>query len=250
MIHFNEKAMCSASANSFNNLNTKEEGYNESFILEEDNYDEDIENEDFESLSAVSPPVFCEIKQEDTDLKEAPLENNIIGAKKSYKCSVCDSSFERIGLLTRHKESVHEKKRPHKCPLCDSHFAQIGGMKLHIETVHEKKRPWKCDRCESTFTQKVGLKSHIEHVHEGKKSFLCTICGTDFCDKQALKRHNGRFHEGKNLKMCLICDASFEMRKDLKDHIRTVHEGKSHKCPFCDALYSKSQGISCYFLHF
>ena len=75
-------------------------------------------------------------------------------------------AFGQKGNLTRHIETVHEKRRDHACPHCPSAFGQKGDLKTHIKVVHEKRRDHACGYCEGlAFGTAGNLKRHIDVVH-------------------------------------------------------------------------------------
>ena len=59
---------------------------------------------------------------------------------KPHACPHCAAAFGRAGNLTRHVQTVHEKRRNHVCPHCAATFGKAGTLKTHVQTVHEKRR--------------------------------------------------------------------------------------------------------------
>ena len=76
--------------------------------------------------------------------------NKHISGEKSFKCSICDSTFSKKLDVNRHIDSVHEGKRPYKCSFCNISFGIKQNLTRHITSVHEKKKPFKkCSKWDS-----------------------------------------------------------------------------------------------------
>ena len=77
-------------------------------------------------------------------------------------------AYQTKSDLTRHIETVHEKRRDHACPHCPSAFGHKGSLKAHIETVHKKRRDHACGYayCKDVAFGTAGtLKKHISAIH-------------------------------------------------------------------------------------
>ena len=96
--------------------------------------------------------------------------------KKPHECTICDYAASRKDILTRHINSVHEKKKPHQCQIC--FFATFHRFNLiqHISSVHEGKKSHQCTICDYVSSEKYQLRNHVCSVHEGKKPYQCSIC--------------------------------------------------------------------------
>ena len=83
---------------------------------------------------------------------------------REHACPYCPGvAYQTKSVLTRHIETVHEKRRDHACPYCPGvAFGEKGHLKTHIETVHEKRRDHVCGYCKGVaFGRASNLKAHI-----------------------------------------------------------------------------------------
>ena len=54
-------------------------------------------------------------------------------------CPYCPSAFGEKSTLTKHIETVHEKRRDHVCGYCKGvAFGTAGNLKRHIGAIHLK----------------------------------------------------------------------------------------------------------------
>jgi hypothetical protein len=202
-----------------------------------------------ESQINLTPPVheeenpyqFEDLEKEFTtpidEKKKSNLEKN-----RSFKCKICDASFEVKTNLKKHIALVHEGRKLTKCSICDATFKFKHNLKRHIDTVHEEKKPFKCNLCEFNGVTNKGLHSHETTVH--LKPFECESCGVRFGREIYLKRHVVVVHEEKRPFQCIVCDAKFKLKQCLKRHTDAVHEGKKpYKCNFCEFYSASKQGI-------
>ena len=65
--------------------------------------------------------------------------------KKTFECSLCDSTFYHKRDMQVHVEFVHEKVKTKQCPNCHVSYARIGDLNRHIASVHKEKMPFQCD---------------------------------------------------------------------------------------------------------
>ena len=55
---------------------------------------------------------------------------------KPHACPRCAAAFTQAGTLTRHVQTVHEKRRNHVCPHCPAALWQAGELKIHVRRKH------------------------------------------------------------------------------------------------------------------
>ena len=88
-----------------------------------------------------------------------------------FKCSECNSQFNKRGNLNVHVASVHEGKRPFECNLCVKKFTLKANLNIHIASVHEGRRPFECDKCKNRFSLKNGLKNILNQLTKERNHF-------------------------------------------------------------------------------
>ncbi|XP_026461116.1 zinc finger protein 675-like [Ctenocephalides felis] len=184
----------------------------------------EIEDE-FEDLDCESTKLF---KQSDN------LEWTV--GERRYACKLCNGTFARLEILTKHMAKQHNKKRLFKCEICNSKFTrscQLSKHKLlHSEKLHI------CELCDKGFTQLESLKMHI-YAHTGKPGFNCEICGRHYKQSCHLRRHM-IIHTGESRYACKLCKGTFTRSESLRKHM-ALHTGKRpFKCEICKKTYIQS----------
>ncbi|KAF0773426.1 protein glass [Aphis craccivora] len=67
------------------------------------------------------------------------------GAAKAYPCEVCNRSFARSDMLTRHMR-LHTGVKPYTCRVCGQVFSRSDHLSTHQRT-HTGEKPYKCPQC-------------------------------------------------------------------------------------------------------
>lgn len=142
--------------------------------------------------------------------------------KKTFKCEVCNKSFEHSGKLYRHIR-IHTGEKPFECELCGKSFIQSGQLVIHMRS-HTGQKPYQCNSCEKAFTCNKQLKVHIRS-HTKEKPYKCNICGKSFGYNHVMKLHQVA-HFGEKVYKCSLCCLNFDNKKLLEHHIRN-HENEA-----------------------
>ncbi|XP_006860822.1 PREDICTED: zinc finger protein 341 [Chrysochloris asiatica] len=120
--------------------------------------------------------------------------------EKPYKCSVCESAFNRKDKLKRHM-LIHEPFKKYKCPFsthtgCSKEFNRPDKLKAHILS-HSGMKLHKCTVCSKSFSRRAHLAEH-QHAHTGNYKFRCAGCAKGFSRHKYLKDHRCRLGPQKD----------------------------------------------------
>jgi hypothetical protein len=65
-----------------------------------------------------------------------PTNDINLDTSKPHKCIVCDKSFTRKDILSRHI-LTHSENKPHECELCESSFGRRDHLTRHVRDIHD-----------------------------------------------------------------------------------------------------------------
>ncbi|XP_044269771.1 zinc finger protein 2 homolog isoform X37 [Tribolium madens] len=136
---------------------------------------------------------------------EAPLGIGI--PKNPFECKICNKSFPKREMHTRHMH--RHKERKHKCPSCEKMFHTTSEVKHHIKNRHDDSPAEKCSICNHVSKTKGALRAHIIIHHTRDYPFKCNLCDKGFMSKLYLARHKRIDHEGLRL-ICSVCSNMFK----------------------------------------
>ena len=156
---------------------------------------------------------------------------------KNFKCSLCDSAFNRDEKLRRHiysHQNINWKFRD--CRICDTRMPSFLKLKQHYllhKTADGKK--YACPRCDRSYTTLERLYDHLpSHKKKGKK-IRCRVCRKTFTNIRQLERHYSlhKTEDGKKFK-CPRCHSIFETLEKISYHM-PLHSRKIKlsKCRVC-----------------
>ena len=120
----------------------------------------------------------------------------------SFKCTLCEKTFEKQRYLSNHIKRIHEDNHRNysKCDICEKQFLLTGELNQH-KKVHGKKRFVRCAICNKSINSTY-IKKHI-YEHEKPKQYIeCTFCGNTFTTKHHLGLHIENVHEGLKKYKC------------------------------------------------
>ena len=84
---------------------------------------------------------ICGFKQKHGQIRTHLLNTHQIAMKnlRQFKCSTCDTGFQRMPILRKHRIDVHANKDLYvKCNLCDYESHSEQNMKRHNDHFHLK----------------------------------------------------------------------------------------------------------------
>ena len=209
------------------------------------NHMKEIHEKSSEKDDENSQIINANVSFEGKTLLEIPVKTNKLDLKgkdlvKQFKCSLCDAEYTLKGNLKKHIKLIHDGER-FECTICENvSFTQKHTLTKHVESVHERKLPFQeenkipvhegkklfsCTVCNFGFQKQSALIRHVEAVHEKKKDYECSVCEHRFSNINQLKTHIEIVHEGKKPFKCSKCDRRFTHRGKLKIHIANIHNG-------------------------
>ena len=173
-------------------------------------------------------------------------------------CQYCEELFYGVHDLDKHSRTVHSKSaRSFKCNICEVSFEKVGQFRNHRESAHMEellargfssyKKTRECPYCQKELGKSI-YKGHIFRVHkdmlhlhpEITVKFSCTDCDLKFCDKSAYLSHMKNNHS-ESVK-CPICDRVFKNENNLKQH-STEHSNDVHTCDSCGKTYKSKRKL-------
>ena len=115
---------------------------------------------------------------------------------KNFICPTCGQGFYTKAGIRSHVKRVHERImngiKQFQCDFenCSQSFDRIGLLKKHKKLDHiGDKTNFQCNQCGMGYNLKSSLRHHIERIHEGTKQ-VCNICAKQvYGMKQHLKTH-------------------------------------------------------------
>lgn len=90
--------------------------------------------------------------------------------QRNYQCTICNRSFSRSDMLTRHSR-VHSGLKPYTCNICNSEFTRSDHLATHKRT-HSGEKPYKCSKCTYTACRRDMITRHMKTHNNGDKNKL------------------------------------------------------------------------------
>ena len=152
-----------------------------------------------------------------------------------YECDICNETFDRHRLLTRHRLAKHDKG--YSCTICGKKFHASTNLQIH-RRQHSVNRPHCCRHCGKTFKQSGHLSDHLR-THSDERNYSCEYCGNSFKMKGSLRQHVRRLHDPNYVKKfeCDYCGDQFHTITALGVHSTTHSEERPHECIECGRTY-------------
>ena len=112
--------------------------------------------------------------------------------EKQFKCSNCETVFEKQDNVRRHFHVVHEEKK-FKCDKCSKMFSFSGSLRKHLKI------------CNGQSSQNHNRISNLKkddmfkviHKDDGEKEFRCAKCESVYANKESAGKHFHRKHREK-----------------------------------------------------
>ena len=203
------------------------------------------------------------------------MPGNLPIKTENFECFVCEKSFKRENILSKHHLQVHElndgftisetfnksmKNENHEnetfqCDLCGKNFMKNEELTSHLLNLHLSVN-FKCDICELVLPNLQLLVMHVTYKHREKFQHKCQLCqDKPFPNSSKLIEH----YLGDHLNMkynCKDCNKSFKNRNNLQSHVKLVHAKPNSKtskfdqlkCQICNEVYSNENLLQEHYL--
>ncbi|XP_034117293.2 zinc finger protein 726 [Drosophila albomicans] len=188
---------------------------------------------------------------------ETTTSNAAPSAGRTYKCDLCDATFQRRRDMSEHQYSLHTfDKLPHSCEHCIYKTVDKYMMQHHLRTqcLNEQKK-FKCSRCGFKFMWKENLDQHMnsQHSHvssqapvQNKRSrrfrYQCPHCWRSFVVQPSLDKHIRDMHVAKKNPgkkyLCSLCGLEALTPNKLAIHMQRHNGEKPHKCDLCEMSFT------------
>ena len=120
------------------------------------------------------------LKDDQLSISEKCKSNQIIvpseinklnkNVSETFKCKVCDITFDETNMLGMHRKNKHPKVI--ECKDCKIGFQKISELEEHLFDEHTEKKKYECEFCDMTFVMKWRMKKHIDD-HQDTKQRTC-----------------------------------------------------------------------------
>lgn len=165
---------------------------------------------------------------------------------EKFQCELCDRTFGRLGLLKKHKVSVHSSSEgKFECIVCKKEYDRQFSLEKHLNAVHVVFEYISCKICGKLYLGQKPLTTHMQQVHfENMKNItcVCSICGKIFARESIYRRHLAIHDETEAL--CEHCGQTvLGGRKGMQLHLNNKHSGKVFSCEVCSEQFDSRQKL-------
>lgn len=157
-----------------------------------------------------------------------------------FPCPKCTKVFPIKNRLDSHVKNRHAEGKP-SCQHCGRTFQNLGSLRTHIESIHthfSERKKFCCETCGKVFFTKYALQSHtLTHMAPEDWPFQCKVCDKKFVNKYKWSDHE-KAHLNGPQNVCNYCGKSFHTKIYLADHINLHTGNKPYDCKVCQKRFS------------
>ncbi|XP_063411157.1 zinc finger protein 571-like [Mytilus trossulus] len=138
-------------------------------------------------------------------LKQHRDQRRAFSDSDAYKCPECNQMFLSFDNLAKHMakhlptETIlqGENTKVHICKVCERSFSRSDMLTRHMR-LHTGIKPYECSECGQVFSRSDHLNTH-KRTHTGEKPYRCPQCPYAACRRDMVTRHM-RTHNKKSVK--------------------------------------------------
>ena len=153
-----------------------------------------------------------------------------------------DYSLERKPKMGRTPELEPRKcdaRKIYRCTDCEKTFESKNSLNLHQRSHNDDNYKYFCEECPKKFIMKCTFSAHQE-THNPFR--VCQVCGSTIATKKAFDRHVQRCTNNFKHK-CEACSKGFLSRNKLVEHIRTHTKDRPFECDECGSKFGRESGL-------
>ncbi len=155
-------------------------------------------------------------------------------AKKSLKCSICDTTFTKSDSLNMHMKK-HTMEFPFQCNLglCIKAFKTRLQLREHKDQDHQSLMEAECPKCSRRFLDTKALRIHLSSAHQIKIRTVHEVHkDSEKCAEKTTKAEHKREHDVTSV----LSDDDLDKLPDIPsvwDNHCSMTRGKREFCPLC-----------------
>ena len=172
---------------------------------------------------------LCNETFQQRKLKYEHLEN--VHSNDEFKCRVCKHKSQTARGMDNHI-MLHENPEllSHMCHICSKNYQKACELRRHIKLSHSDKSmrisKFFCDFCEFKTFSKMNVKRHLRTIHLKIKAFQCQFCpDKKYTSKVTLDQHMITKHGQETDYICRCCGRKFPTMSFLRSHMKSTCSG-------------------------
>ena len=118
---------------------------------------------DDEPSIITDPEIYTEDFKNSKNQIQQESQEIVVRVNGKYECEHCQTTYNKLCNLNRHKQSVHQGVR-YTCEQCGHEYTQQCQLNLHIQSKHEGIK-FSCDQCGYQATKQNNLRRHKKNKH-------------------------------------------------------------------------------------
>ncbi|EYC20274.1 hypothetical protein Y032_0022g542 [Ancylostoma ceylanicum] len=138
-----------------------------------------------EFILLVVGKLVCDVAKQTAEYIATPLQSNYLIYDSSSAKPIAESAFVLHDRLAKHIASRHRDRsasalaeadgaKSHKCNVCNKSFGRSDMLTRHMR-LHTGLKPYSCQLCGQVFSRSDHLSTH-QRTHTGEKPYQCPLC--------------------------------------------------------------------------